>query len=391
MSNLLSKLDLAVRYHESIGEQHMAYFLRSELDMLRNITEHNKDYIVASYYVPGELMELLDVEVVYMERLAGLAAAWRIFEKPVFRATANGFPVCACSYQAIFDLLMEDEIIPKPAGFVALSYTCNDAWMYCRTAAEKYGVPFYFIDVPKTSDNDQQKHFAKKLEELYHQLKTLIPQKTSIKAVVAASNKAQKIKSEIDAVRIKNSGNIIDFFKLFPLYNDLGKKSTVEILKHFKSKLESSASERSGNITAILWLGVLPLYRNSFISDIEKKLGCKVVCEEMFDFGNIKLAHDTFFENLAQRIMCSRFFSLESRIEAMLKNIRDFGVKGIIHFSQRNCRFLPPMVPHIRKKAEEEGIPFIEIRGDVADPDFFDEEKAWNQLESFYEQIHGRA
>mgnify|MGYP000941362594 CR=1 FL=1 len=61
MSSFLSKLDLAVRYHESINEQHMAYYLRNQLDVLRNITEQKKDYLVASYYVPGELLELLDL------------------------------------------------------------------------------------------------------------------------------------------------------------------------------------------------------------------------------------------------------------------------------------------------------------------------------------------
>ena len=145
------------------------------------------------------------------------------------------------------------------------------------------------------------------------------------------------------------------------------------------------------DIPRILWLGVLPLYRNSIISDIEKKLGYKVVCEEMFNFSDIRLAQDTFFKDLAQRIMCSRFFTLENRIEAMFNNIRDFGIRGIIHFSQRNCSFLPPMVPSIREKAEEERLPFIEISGDVVDPDFFDENKAWQQLNAFDKQIHGRA
>ena len=78
-------------------------------------------------------------------------------------------------------------------------------------------------------------------------------------------------------------------------------------------------------------------------------------------------------------------------MEAMFKNISDFRVKGIIHFSQRNCRFLPPMVSVIRKKTDEKSIPFIEIQGDVVDPDYFDEDKAWIQLEHFKEQIHGRS
>ncbi len=391
MSSFLSKLDLAVRYHESIGEQHMAYYLQNQLEALRNITQQKKEYLVASYYVPGELLELLDVEVIYMERLAGLAAAWRILDKPVSRATAKGFPACSCSYQALFDLLITESIIPKPAGFVALSYTCDDAWRYCKSAAAKYNVPFYFIYVPKTAGEEQQKLFAKQLKALYRQLKKLYPTKITLEEVISASNEAQKIKSEIDAVRLKYPGNVIDFFKLFPLYNDLGKKSTVEILKHFKSKLECSSVQYDKDIPRILWLGVLPLYRNSIISDIEKKLGYKVVCEEMFNFSDIRLAQDTFFKDLAQRIMCSRFFTLENRIEAMFNNIRDFGIRGIIHFSQRNCRFLPPMVPSIREKAEEERLPFIEISGDVVDPDFFDENKAWEQLNAFDKQIHGRA
>ena len=391
MSNsFLSKLDLAIRYHESIGEQHMAYYLRNQLDVLRNITEHKKDYLVATYYVPGELLELLDVEVVYMERLAGLAAAWRIFDKPVSRAIAKGFPACSCSYQALFDLLIEEEIIPKPAGFVAMSYACSDAWTYCKVAAEKYHVPFYYIDVRKVSGNDQKLYLAKQLEELHQQLKTIFSVKTSIEDIIDASNEAQNIKEEIDVLRYSNPGNILDFFKLFPIYNDLGKKSTMEILKPFKNKLAVDISDDNRNTPKILWLGIVPLYKNSIISDIEKRLECKVVCEEMFDFGGVKLTYDTFYENLAQRIMCSRFFSLESRMEAMFKSVSDFGIKGIIHFSQRNCRFLPPMVPAIRKKVEEKQIPFVEICGDAVDPDFFNEEKAWNQLEYFNEQINGR-
>jgi len=390
MNNFLSKLDLAVRYHESIGERHMAYYLRNQLDLLRNITEQKKDYIVVSYYVPGELLELINVEVVYMERLAGLAAAWHIFNKPVSMATAKGFPICSCSYQALFNLLIEEEVIPKPVGFIALSYACDDAWTYCKTAAEKYNIPFYYIDVPKVSSNGQQRYLTKQLGDLYRQIKTSFPGKTSIEDVIAASNEAQDIKSEIDVLRLKCPNNILDYFKLFPLYNDLGKKSTVDILKLYKDKLERDiTSDYSKAVPRILWLGIVPLYKNSIISDIEKKLKCKVVCEEMFDFGGVKLTYNDFFENLARRIMCSRFFSLESRIEAMLINIKEFEINGIIHFSQRNCRFLPSMVPQLMSKAEEKRIPFIEINGDVVDSDYFDEKRAWEQLECFSRQIDG--
>ena len=393
MGGFLYKLDLAIRYHESIGEKHMVYYLRNQYDVFKDITEHNKEYLVASYYVPSELLELFDVQTVYIERFAGLAAAWRLYEKPATQAEAQGFPSGRCSYQALFHLLIESGIIPKPVGFAAMSYACRDAWTYCRDTAEQYKLPFYFIDIPKITEKDQLTYLAKQLEELYERLKTTFPLKTSIEEVVAASNEALEIKHEIDAFRIKNpeSVNIIDLFKLFPLYNDLGKKSTVQILKAFKDKLEKdSIQANKKNVAKIIWLGIVPLYKNSLLKDIENKLDCRIVGEEMFDFGMMKLSKETFFEDLARRIISSRFFTWESRMEAIFKSVMDFEVKGIVHFSHRNCSFLPPLVPHIKKKAEEEKIPFVEIQGDVVDPAYFNEQQMWEQLDSFFEQIHGR-
>jgi len=393
MNSLLSKLDLAVRFHESKAETYMAQYLRNQYDVLKNITEREKEYIVASYYVPGELLELFDVQTVYMERFAGLAAAWRLFDNPAAKAETLGFPSGRCSYQALFHLLIENEIIPKPVGFAALSYACKDAWTYCRDAAEQYKLPFYYIDIPKTTEKDQVTYLAKQLEELYEKLKRIFPLKTSIDEVVAASNEALDIKHEIDVFRIKNpeSVNIIDLFKLFPLYNDLGKKSTVQILKAFKDKItDYSVQVDEQNKTKILWLGIVPLYKNSLLKDVESKLYCRIVGDEMFDFGMVKLRNDSFFEDLARRIISSRFFTWESRMDAILKNIRDFRIKGIIHFSHRNCGFLPPLVPKIRKKAEKEKIPFIEIQGDVVDPAYFNEQQMWEQLVPFAERTHGR-
>jgi len=371
----------------------MSEYLRNQFDLLKNITEHKKRYLAASYYVPGELLELFDVEAVYMERFAGLAAAWRLFDNPVAKAEAQGFPSGRCSYQALFHLLIEGGVIPKPAGFAALSYACKDAWMYCRDAAERYNLPFYYIDIPKAAGNDQHANLAKQLEELYEKLKTTFPLKVNIEKVVAASNKAQAIKHEIDDFRIKNSesANIMDLFKLFPLYNDLGKESTVQILRYFKDKLEKDSIQTDErNVARILWLGIIPLYKNSLLKDIENKLECKIVGEEMFDFGMTKLSNDTFFEDIARRIISSRFFSWKSRMKAILKSAKNLKIKGIVHFSHRNCGFLPPQVPHIRKIAEEMKISFVELKGDVVDPAYFDGQQMWEQLTFFVEQIHAR-
>ncbi len=384
LDSILSKLDLAVRFYKSQDEQYMTQYLSNQLSLMKNITENKKEYLAASYYVPGELLELFDVQAVYIERFAGIAAAWRIFDNPALQAETKGFPHGRCSYQAMFHLIMEEEIVPKPVGFTALSFACNDAWTYCKDAAKQYEIPFYYVDITKATGKDQLKYLAQQLEEMYNNLKKIFPLKSSIEEVVAASNEAQRIKQDIDVFRIKNpeSFNVMDLFKIFPLYNDLGKKSAIEILNLFKNKIEN-VKTNDKDLPRVLWLGIIPLYKNSIIKDIEDKLNCRIVCEEMFDFGMPKLSCYTFFEDLARRIISSRFFTWENRTDAIFKTVDQFNIKGIIHFSHNNCRFLPPLVPHIKYKAKEENIPFIEIKGDVVDPYYFDEKNMWGKLKSF--------
>ena len=392
LHSFLSKLDLAVRFHLAKGEEYMAQYLNNHLDLLKDITEKKKKYLGASYYVPGELLALFDVHAIYIERFAGLAAAWRLFESPATQAVEQGFPATRCSYQALFHLLLQQKIIPKPACFTALSFACKDAWMYCRDEAKQYRIPFYFIDIPKAETEKQLMILAAKLEELYNNLKMHFPLSTSMAEVVAISNKAQDLKNAIDIFRIKNPQNIsiINLFKIFPLYNDLGKKSTVEILQTFKNNIEENlVTDDIKNKAKILWLGVVPLYKNGLLKNIEDHFDCKIVGEEMFDFGTVRLGCDTFFKDLAQRIISSRFFTWESRVDTIFKMVKTFGINGIIHFSHRNCRFLPPLVPSISRKAEELNIPFVEIQGDVVDPTYFDEQKMWESLKSFYKKIGG--
>ncbi len=387
---LLAKLDLTVRYHTSIGQHFMAAYLQNQYHLLKNITEKQKQYIAATYYIPGELLACFDVEAVFLERFAGFAAAWRLLDHPVVRADAAEFPPDGCSYQALFHLLLTEEIIPKPAAFAAMNFACRNAWRYCKSETQRHYLPFFHVDVPRIFSQRQVCILAEELQTLYHRLCKMFPMKADIQDVVQASNEAVTVQQEINAYRLAHPEkcSTIDFLKLFPLYNDLGKPDTPDILQGFLKSLTETAAPDTSNIPRVLWLGIVPLYKNSLLTQIEKQGQCKIVWEEMFDFGGQKLSCDSFFTDLAQRILTSRFFTQENRLADILQSVKDFGAQGIIHFSQRNCRFLPSAVPLIRQKAQELHIPFLELRGDAVDPGYFDEQAAATQLKQFYEQLH---
>lgn len=221
----------------------------------------------------------------------------------------------------------------------------------------------------------------------------MFPVKAEIQDVVQASNEALAVQQEINAYRRTHPEkcSTIDFLKLFPLYNDLGKPDTPDILQGFLKRLTETDAPDTGNIPRVLWLGIVPLYRNSLLTQIEKQGNCRIVWDEMFDFENIKLSCDSFFTDLAKRILTSRFFTQENRLTDIAQSIKDFGAQGIIHFSQRNCRVLPSTVSLIQQKAQELQIPFLELRGDAVDPGYFDEQAAAMQLEQFYKQLHRSA
>lgn len=392
MNPLRHKIDLAARLLESKNEIHTATFIRHQLAVMDDVWS-GKPYLGASYYIPGELLSLFDLPVLYMERITGLGAAQQLFKNLGYLKARYQLPSIGCNYQLFYHSMIEEGIIPAPAGFIASSYACDDAFMYCKAASVKYGIPFYYIDVMKNCRHKAAGQIAVQLKQAYDDLRKTFDQVYSFKEVADKSNRAMGIKQEIDNIRFRFPGirESMNAFKLFTVYNDLGRDTAVEVLsgylEHVKRKIQCYKEEP---VPKLLWLGIIPLYRNRIIEEIETKYRCEIVYEELFDFGNQTLTEEGFFTGLAERIAASVFYSLENRMEAIKRYADRFNIDGIIHFSQDHCRFLPPMFPALSRKLEEMKIPVVEICGDAVDPAGFNPEQYMNRLDAFFEMLQAR-
>ncbi len=392
MNKLRHMMDLSARFADAQNEKYMSRYLKEQLCVLDSILG-GKPYFGVSYYVPGELLALFDLQPVYMERMAGFGAANRMLGNLEFLRVKHGMPSCGCSYQLFFDCMIREGIIPPPAAFIASSYACDDAWMYCRAAAAKYRVPLYFTDVMQASGEKGVEYLGRQLEQLYLELGREFNEIHTIGQVVDISNKTMKVKQEIDEMRFKHPGiqSSMDGFKLFTLFNDLGRSFTLEIFESLLEGMkEKTAGHKADGSPRILWMGIIPLYRNRMIEDIEKNYGCKIVYEEMWDYGSCYLTQGEFFYDLARRITSTIFFSFNKRLDALMGYAKRLDIDGVIHFSQRHCRFLPPMAPLLGRELANRGIAFVELHGDAADPSCFDEVRYNNRLDAFFEQIYSR-
>ena len=77
MNKFLDKLDLTIRFLQTVDKKFILKYIASQKKTLENIY-NGKPYILCTYYFPSELVSLFEVEVIYIERLVGLAVGVNI-------------------------------------------------------------------------------------------------------------------------------------------------------------------------------------------------------------------------------------------------------------------------------------------------------------------------
>lgn len=386
MNKLRYKMDLAARFLESKAETFLAMYLRDQLKELETIWD-GLPYMASTYYVPGELLASFDLPTIYIERMTGFGAASQMVARLEAWRETSGLPPKACSYQLFFSTLIREGFIPPPMGFISASFACDDARMYGRWVAAQFKIPFFEIDVLQSLGEKGNGYLSAQLERVYQGLRGYWTECYSRAEIVEYSNQALELKRAIDRMRIAYPGLLgsNDSLKLFTIYNQLGRPSTVEIFQELSRTLQLKTSEyQLPKGARILWLGVVPLYRNQMIREIEQRYDCRVVHEELFDYGEQYLTEEHFFDDLAARIIQSGFFSVSQRIKAIQRYVELLEIDGVIHFSQRNCRFLPPLVPVLQTRLTKLGIPLVEVEGDVIDPDYFNAAECFGRLDQFF-------
>lgn len=354
-------LDLAARYQESLGKTFLKEYLmgqKKEIDLC-----FNQGYILATYYVPSELMRLHNIPVLYCDRIAGFGSACGI-KKQEFEIVENNNQ---CSYQLYLDLLLKERVLPLPEAIVALNYPCTGSFKYCNWLAEQYNIPIFNLKINRQNDRDNIIAVGEKLKELNSWLNKIRKQKKGIqKKIIEYSNQTMCYKKRIDELRTRYTGiiNSQDIMNFYAVYNDFGTKTAKVSMKNlFKKIVHRTDYYTSTTEYKLLWLSTTPLHYN-MIKHIENTYGCRFIYEDLFDYPAIYLDSGSFFYQLSERICETFYITLQNRIEKVIRTADEMEADGIVHFSQYNCDFLPPMYASLAMELERRRFPAIEIRGD---------------------------
>lgn len=389
MNELIYKMDLSARFALGLGNLSLAQFLTSQLQTLRTCLE-TKHYIASTFYIPREILEQYNVPVIYMERLVGYAAAYQILE--VGYSDESMIPSEGCSYQKMFLQLLKNNLFPVPNLIISSNFPCDDANNCAVNVSNLYHIPKFEIEIIKNKEAWNINYIAEQYQQLNTFLSSRYGRKKYYDEIIEQSNLANELKKRIDNLRFKYPCilNTTEAFKIFTIFNDIGTVNASNVLKLLLEELEQRTENYEAVRTKkILWLGIIPLYHNALLNEVERKYNCSILFEELFYFSEITLSKDSIYQDLANRMQDTIFYTTESRINFLNQMIGEFNIDGVIHFSHQNCRFLPPIVPIIRKNLLIKDVPFVELNGDVVIPAKYNKVQNERNLDIFFEMING--
>ena len=362
MDNLLHRLDLTMRLLKSKGQEPLAQYIAGQQETLQRIRE-GAPYLLCTYYFPPELLQLYDVEALYIERIVGLVVSTGLLE-----GLSSFLSPTTCSYQRAFAYLMEQGMLPMPRYLFSVDFPCGDAAGMMERLHERWRIPIHHI----------RKQFLKHdLMAAADLLESRFPRKRSEGEVSRLYNQAKDYKRRIDALRLRHPGiaDSGEMLKLFTVENDFGSKKALAVLQTLYHSLTRKAVDwQERNEFRILWMGLIPLYDNNLLSKIEAKLPVRFVWEEMWMFDHpdcpptAQLAGDMrvlFYSQMAERLCASVFYDAKVRRDRLVAIAARLKVDLVIDMLQRRCSFLPPAVSLFHTALEKEGIAFHTVTVDV--------------------------
>ncbi|MHB1413761.1 MAG: 2-hydroxyacyl-CoA dehydratase subunit D [Chloroflexota bacterium] len=351
--------------------------------------------VYTSLLLPPEPFHALGLIPFSLESAGAGAAALGLTARLLAVAEKRWAPADACSVLRMALGVAELGVLPKPLAVVCTSCVCDSTPKVFAAAAEASGgAPFAMLDVPYEDSPDAVAYLAEQYRALVEQLETLAGRRLDpahLAEALALSNRARTHMLALNDLRRLHPGLLpaeeaMAF--LYPTSVLLGSKDGVAVFRAFREEVAARAGEHAdGRRPRLLWLHLLPYYRHELLDTIEA-LGAVVVFEEISQVYWPELDPSRPYEGLARRCI-SHFWNgpLERRIEGLVKMAREHKVDGAVHFSHHGCRQSWGALQAVREALLAEGVPLLDLEGDLVDPRGQAAGQHRTRLEAFVETL----
>lgn len=332
---------------------------------------HPEQAALVSIFMPCELLQVFEIHPMFAEAMSCYingAAAEKGF---VEYAESCGIAETYCSYHKVLLGGILSGVIPKPGFIVNTSLVCDANNLTFRSAAEHYGIPRIYIDVPYERSADSEQYVAEQLREFAGFLEDFTGRKLSGEALREAVGRSCRTVEQFARCQKAKRGKYLhndltsELYEVFGTHVLLGTPQMERYANMLRRDIEASEASRG---VRLLWMHTIPYYQEPLRELLNFSGRCQVIsCDMNFDaFCDMDPEHP--FESMARRLVFNSFNgSSDNRIRQSIRMCREQDIDGVVYFCHWGCKQTLAAAGNVRQMMEDAGIPVLILDGDGCD------------------------
>lgn len=390
----------------SSADRDMASLVFSRRVMLKQMLDAYRFPSMAIWntlFVPPEILYAMNLRPFCLEIGASIFSKIGQSQSALLEAEAHGVPTDGCSFHRAAIGYVYRNFYPHANHIATTTSLCDSNPKTVNICQAITGVSSTVLDVPYDTDNDSVNFLAEQLEGLTADLERsfgVVMDMDALKRRIECTNRTREKMVEVNRLRMDPDSPLSGSRALGLIVNshllcgsddgeefyDMLIQDVKDGIKAAKGKVRPEANDK----VKILWLELKPYFENDLLSNMEEKLGVKIVFEEISYVYWDALDPDKPYESLARRLITNQNNGpLENRLKVIDMLVRQYNVDGVIMFASWGCRRNAAAVPAIKAALQEKGVPSLVLHGDCVDDSTYTEGQFSTRIEGFLEMLRG--
>ncbi|MEG1931518.1 MAG: 2-hydroxyacyl-CoA dehydratase family protein, partial [Pygmaiobacter sp.] len=358
---------------------------------------------------PQELLETMDITVVYPENHAAAIGARKCAQELIDHSEENGYSVDICSYARVNLAYMEvqqsaAENMPLPDVIFCANNICNTVIKWYENIAKELNIPMILFDLPFNHEyevaQENVRYIRRQLEDAIKVLEQLTGRSfdyDKLHRVMEISSETARWwkKASLLAQSKPSPINGFDLFNYMAVIVCMrGRQEGLDLFRLWYEELKAKQERGEGpwkdqkEEIRVMWDGIACWPYLSYTYKTLKKYGINMVTSTypdswtiLYDAGDLDGMARAYSSNYVNR-------NLEFGVNNIAKLVEDFSLDGIIYHSNRSCKLMDFRQYEVQRRVEQRtGVPSVMFDGDQTDPRAFTQEQFETRIQSLVEIV----
>lgn len=349
------------------------------------------DSAVVSIFVPCEMLFLAGLHPYSAEAMSSYITGTNVDRSCIRRAEGIGISEGYCSYHRILMAACDFGLIKTPKCIVYTNLVCDANMITFRRLSEKFRVPTFFLDIPRTQDEAALSYVEGQMRSLKLFLEDVSGRRISEEELEERVKASGRTLSNYWDYMGKRSTKHIPSDVTSPMYlamaNNilLGTKAQEEFSKMQLLDVGNAPYKKSKHI---YFMHTIPVWSRALKDSFSFNDNAVIIADELGYPCHPEANFTDPYRAMAHRLLYSRFNGTAARrIDFGIEAAKHAGADGVIWFNHWGCKNTQGPSMLAKKRFEEAGIPLLTLDGDGCDSSFGGESQMSTRINAFLEML----